>query len=127
VIGRVWREQPGMLLIFYMELGWLPFQIARVESDSQDAPLPHALIACTILGFLAWRVCRGGTISWAILMLLSAFNLAVTVVGTVWPWSFSTYWQAALAAIQLGLLFSPAVWHRLGTRRRQQAQLPPVR
>jgi hypothetical protein len=66
-------------------------------------------------GFLAWRVCRGGTISWALLMLGSAWSLFAIVLGSVAPWSLEVYWQTAIAVVQLALLFGPGIHRRLGT------------
>jgi hypothetical protein len=70
------------------------------------------------VAFLAWRVWRGGTISWVLLMLASVWNLAAIVFASEAPWSWSVYWQATAAAVQLGALFSPAIWNRLGVTRR---------
>jgi hypothetical protein len=73
----------------------------------------------TILG---WRVWRRGTFAWALLILGSVWNLAVIFLGAVAPWTFSIYRQADIAAIQLALLFSPAIRHRLGRAHRQYAR-----
>jgi len=113
-IKRARRELPATLLACYLTLAWLPFLIARLQGDTQDAPLRRALAIFAVLTFLAWRVWRGGTISWTLLMLASLWNLAAIAFGAVAPWTFSIYWQAAIAAIQLALLFSPALRHRLG-------------
>ena len=118
-IRRVWRERPRALLACYLALAWLPFVIARLQGDLQDTPLRRGLGVFAVLTFLAWRAWRGGTISWALLMLGSVWNLIAIVLGAAAPWNPAVYWQAAIAAIQLALLFSPAIHHRLGRTARQ--------
>jgi hypothetical protein len=120
-IKTAWRERPGTLLALYLALDWLPFVVERLHGDIQDTPLRHALGAFAVLAFLSWRVWRGGTISWVLLMLISLWGLAAITFGAVAPWNWSIYGQAALAAIQVALLFSPAIWTGLGGPRRRYA------
>ena len=120
-VRRAWRSQPGVLLALYLCLACLPFAVERLQGDVADTPIRHAFVAFAILAFLSWRVWRGGTISWALLLLVSIWNLATTVMGAIAPWSLSIYAQAALEAIQLALMFSPAIWHNLGSLRREHA------
>ena len=118
---RIWYEQPGTLTALYLALEWLPFVVARVQGDIQDTPLPRALRIFAIVAFLAWRIHRGGRVSWAILMLASVWNLAAVVLGAVAPWSPLYVLEVAQAAVQLCLLFSPAIRNRLGPVRRSVA------
>jgi len=113
-VGRVWRERPGTLLAIYLALAWLPFVIARLQGDIQDAPLRRALGIFAVQTFLAWRTWRGGTISWALFMLGSVWSLVAIIFGAVTPWTSAIYWNAAIAAVQLALLCSPAIRQRLG-------------
>jgi hypothetical protein len=47
-------------------------------------------------------------------MLGSAWGLFAMVVGAAAPWTQAIYWQVAISAVQLALLFSPAIRRRLG-------------
>jgi hypothetical protein len=113
-----------MLLAFYLALAWLPFVIDRIQGDIQDTPLQRGIGMFAVLAFLAWRVSRGGTFSWTLLMLGSAWGLFAMVVGAVAPWSLDVYGQAAISAVQLALLFSPAILECLCTLARPVSPPP---
>ena len=112
----------GVLLALYFCLACLPFAVERCRETSQIPRYGmHFRRFRNPCVFFSWRVWRGGTISWALLLLVSIWNLATTVMGAIAPWSLSIYAQAALEAIQLALMFSPAIWHNLGSLRREHA------
>lgn len=116
VFRRVWRHGAGQLLALYLILFWVPAIYELVTGGARDTSWRRAVVLFALVLFLAWRTWRGGTISFAVLLLFSGFGLVVDVVATVWPWDASVLLNLVVDVAQLAILLSPAVRHSLGTR-----------
>jgi hypothetical protein len=117
LIRSTWYIDSGKALAVLFGLNCVPVVDALATRGEFFAPYVLVFVWFDIGAFLIWRVWRGGMNSWAILVSLNAWTLAMVLLGVVWPWGAAIYLVAASAAAQLALLCSPAVRRRLRTRR----------
>lgn len=119
-VKRVWQNQAGTLLVLYIVLDQLPFVIMGLQRDTQDNPMQHAVGLFALDSFLAWRIWRGGRISWVILLLINLVDLfsLMFATGPFGSWTLSPYLVTLVLAGEFTLLLSPAIRHRLGPTRR---------
>jgi hypothetical protein len=113
--GWVWRGQPGVLMTAYLALAilaqWVTttMHVSGWQLSSGRWLLPIA--------FWCWRVAGGGRISRRILFFASGVSYGSTVVLLASWWDPQAVALIGIAAAQLALLLSPAVYlvTRLGT------------
>ncbi len=116
---RLWRTQPGRLLAAYVILDVLLIVYTRTAGASLNAGTSGgAPLAWTALvGFLVWRVWRGGRVSWVILVVINSLALAALVMGVASPWGLYQLGLLVFIVVQLAVLLSPAVRaYRPGSR-----------
>lgn len=116
----IWRENARRALALYILLDILLVVDARTAGARINAGngIGQQLVWYIPEFFLVWRVWRGGRLSWAVLLLYNglcllifAFPALITVfTGPPDPYFIGLF---ALTVIQLILLLSPAVRHRL--------------
>jgi len=119
-MAHSWRNNAGGLLAIYLLLGLAAVAAAGaarpalsclasakcwVPYDDQPSWLP-------VMAFLAWRVSRGGRVSWIGLIGWSALGYTAVATTIASVWSLPALSLLAIYAIQIALLTSPAVYQR---------------
>lgn len=130
-VSRFWRERTRAVLLGYVLLGLLAQAYVHayghsfnggqgVEVAFASVGTIHqggALLGFAIDAFLAWRVWRGGSISFTILLFLSTLIAVLGVAATAIAGG-SVYLAGLLAfsLAGLALITSPAARRRLGVK-----------
>jgi hypothetical protein len=111
----IWHGQPLVLMTAYLALAVLAQWVAMTMHVSDWKVSSGGWLLPT--AFWCWRVAAGGRISRRILFFLSGVAYGSTVVFLASWWDPQAVALIAIAAAQLGLLLSPAVYlvTRLGT------------
>jgi hypothetical protein len=104
---RIWRSGAGYLLAACFVLDFQELMHQRAASVSLTAVGIFCWFA--LRGFLIWRIWRGGSLAWTVLMAWNGCILAITVFGSSWPQSPSTLALIIITIIQIATLFSPAI------------------
>lgn len=128
-MSRFWREKTRTVLLVYVLLGLLADAYAHAYGRSfnggQGVEVAFAsvgaihkggeLLGFAIDAFLAWRVSRGGSISFVLLLLLNTLT-AVFSVAAIAIVGGSDYLTGLLIfnLASLALVTSPAATRRLG-------------
>jgi hypothetical protein len=108
---RRWRGQAGWLLLAFMVLDGLTLAYTRTAGASLNTgqPMGEQLIWLALDAFLVWRIWRRGSIAWTVLLILTASQLILILVGAIWPYPPYLVGLLAVIAAQAALLLSPAV------------------
>lgn len=105
-LARVSMPKAGQtaLCVLFLGLGWAPVIYDLATGDTQDVSWARALLWFAVLAFLVWRVWRGGTISWFLLLAWSVLDIALLLVGSAWPWDSWLAWNLVPGIAQLAIV-----------------------
>jgi hypothetical protein len=122
---KLWRTRAGVLLAGILALDALIFVYARTAGahargitlfwSGSTGSAGLQLAVCAVEAFLIWRVWRGGSVAWSLLLCLigiSTFKTLVAVVSSPGPYQLGLL---ILLIAQVTFLTSPAVL-RIGER-----------
>jgi hypothetical protein len=112
---RIWRSGAGYLLAMCFILDFQEIMYPGTTSSALTALGIFCWFA--LRGFLLWRVWRGSSLAWTILQAWNGCILALTVLGSSWPWSLSALGLVAVTVVQIAILFSPAARKRAASVR----------
>jgi hypothetical protein len=108
---RAWRGRADWLLLAFMVLDGLTLAYTRTAGASLNTgqPIGRQVIWLALDGFLVWRIWLRGRIAWTVLLILTASQLILILVGAVGPFPPYLVGLLTVIAAQTALLLSPAV------------------
>jgi hypothetical protein len=112
------RRTAGALLILYLALDViLLIQLRSSVAAPRDGSVitRGSLLWYFLDVILAWRIWRGGTISWFALFMLSLLSVGTAALAQ-WPWNWPAAFLVLMLFIRAGILVIPSVWRLARSR-----------
>lgn len=114
MLAQVWRHRPATVISACIALEVLLFVYTRTAGAHLNSaePVENQVLWLLLDLFLLYRIRRGGSLAWGVLLGLQVLALLAVSLGVV-VWDAYVVGLMSLAVAQPALLLSPAVRRRV--------------